>query len=151
MSDPLRLALIGVGAMGNAQIAAFADCDDVLVVACADPDEHALARARTEHGIESCYTDWRDLLEREAVDAVSVCTPNAQHPEPTIAALRRGLHVLVEKPLSVHKADCERLIAAYDKRPKQSQLFAAMFNQRTDPHYIKLRKMIQGGELGELA
>jgi predicted dehydrogenase len=58
--------------------------------------------------------------------------------------------VLVEKPLSVHKADCEKLIAAYKKRPKKSQLFGAMFNQRTDPKYRKLRELIQSGELGEI-
>jgi predicted dehydrogenase len=60
------------------------------------------------------------------------------------------LHVLVEKPLSVHKADCDRLIAAYHARPKQEQVFGAMFNQRTDPHYAKVRELIVNGELGEI-
>jgi predicted dehydrogenase len=55
--------------------------------------------------------------------------------------------VLVEKPISVHKADCERLIAAHQRG---RQVFAAMFNQRTDPFYTKLRGLIQNGELGAL-
>ena len=147
MSDPLRLALIGVGAMGNAQLAAFADCDDVLVVACADPDEHALARARTEHGIESCYTDWRDLLEREAVDAVSVCTPNAQHPEPTIAALRRGLHVLVEKPMARRTA--EALDMAHAAREAGVHLVVG-FQYRFDPRTEAIRRQIEAGVLGRI-
>ena len=62
-------------------------------------------------------------------------------------ALQNGLHVLVEKPISVHKADCERLMAAHtDSR----QVFAAVLNQRTDPSYMKVREMIRNGELGEI-
>jgi len=53
----------------------------------------------------------------------------------------------VEKPLSVHKADCEKLIAAHTN---EKQIFAAMFNQRTNPQYIKLREWIQSGQLGEI-
>jgi predicted dehydrogenase len=64
-----------------------------------------------------------------------------------IAALEAGLHVLVEKPISVHKADCERLIAAHkDKK----LVFAAMFNQRTDPRYKKIKNIIDTGQLGEI-
>ena len=57
-----------------------------------------------------------------------------------IAALKAGLHVLVEKPISVHKADCQRLIAAHRSK---KQVFAAMFNQRTDSYYQKIRELGQ--------
>ena len=57
---------------------------------------------------------------------------------------------LVEKPISVHKSDCEKLIAAHQTKEKKGQVFAAMFNQRTDPFYQKIRSLIQGGELGEI-
>jgi predicted dehydrogenase len=73
--------------------------------------------------------------------------PHYDHTTLGIAALEAGLHVLVEKPISVHKADCERLIAAHTS---EKQVFAAMFNQRTDPRYRKLRALIQSGELGAL-
>lgn len=79
------------------------------------------------------------------VDAVLIATPHYDHTTLGITALGKGYHVLVEKPISVHKADCERLIAAYNDKRKH---FAAMFNQRTDPRYQKLRKLIQEGELG---
>ena len=59
-----------------------------------------------------------------------------------------GHHVLVEKPISVHKADCERLIAAHARNPEM--VFGAMFNQRTDPYYQKIRQIVQSGELGKL-
>ena len=55
--------------------------------------------------------------------------------------------MIVEKPISVHKADCEKLIAAHSNK---DQVFAAMFNQRTDPRYIKLKEMIDSGEFGKI-
>lgn len=87
------------------------------------------------------------LIASGDVDAVIVATPHYDHTVLGIAALEAGLHVLVEKPISVHKADCKRLIAAHTN-PKQ--IFAAMFNQRTDPRYIKLKRMIDAGEFGKI-
>lgn len=94
------------------------------------------------------YTTADALLAEDKVDAVLIATPHYSHTTLGAAALEAGLHVLVEKPISVHKADCERLLAAY--RPDSGQVFAAMFNQRTDPRYVKLRKLIQNGTLGAI-
>ena len=87
------------------------------------------------------------LIASGEVDAVLIATPHFDHTPIGIAALQAGLHVLVEKPISVHKADAERLIAAWKGAP---QVFAAMFNQRTDPHFQRIRKLLQDGELGAL-
>jgi predicted dehydrogenase len=76
-----------------------------------------------------------------------ICTPHYSHTTIGIEAFKAGLHVLMEKPISVHMADCEKLLAAYKNK---KTLFAAMFNQRTDPHYQKIRQMVQGGELGRV-
>ncbi|MFQ3577952.1 MAG: Gfo/Idh/MocA family oxidoreductase, partial [Verrucomicrobiia bacterium] len=93
------------------------------------------------------YQAAKDLFDDKACDAVLIATPHYDHTSLGIEALQRGYHVLVEKPISAHKADCERLIAAHtDKR----LVFAAMFNQRTDPHYIRLRALVKSGELGEI-
>ncbi len=87
------------------------------------------------------------LVGSDAVDAVVVATPHYGHTTIGIAALRAGKHLLVEKPISVHKADAQRLIDAHTDK---SRIFSAMFCVRTDPHYRKLRELVQGGELGEL-
>jgi len=87
------------------------------------------------------------MIASGSVDAVVIATPHFSHTPLGIAALQAGLHVLVEKPISVHKADAERLIAAHTN-PKQ--VFAAMFNQRTDPYYIAIRDMVRNGSLGEV-
>jgi predicted dehydrogenase len=85
------------------------------------------------------------LITSGTVDAVLIATPHFSHTPLGIAALQAGLHVLVEKPISVHKADAEKLIAAHTN---PSQVFAAMFNQRTDPYYQAIRTMVRDGTLG---
>ena len=85
------------------------------------------------------------MIASGTVDAVLIATPHFSHTTIGIAALQAGLHVLVEKPISVHKADAEKLIAAHTD-PKQ--VFAAMFNQRTDPYYQAIRTMVRDGTLG---
>lgn len=93
------------------------------------------------------YADSRALIRSGHIDAVLVATPHYSHTTIGIDALQQGLHVLVEKPISVHKADCQRLIAAHKNKKK---VFAAMFNQRTDPHYRKIRDLVAAGTLGRL-
>jgi len=93
------------------------------------------------------FTSGQELIASGDVDAVIISTPHYDHTVLGITALEAGLHVLVEKPISVHKADCEKLIAAHTNK---DQVFAAMFNQRTDPRYTKLKKMIDSGEFGEI-
>jgi predicted dehydrogenase len=93
------------------------------------------------------FHDHRDLFRSGKIDAALIVTPHYYHTTQGIDALRAGLHVLVEKPISVHKLDCQKLIAAHRNK---KQVFAAMFNQRTDPHYLKVRELIRSGELGEI-
>jgi predicted dehydrogenase len=88
-----------------------------------------------------------DLFRSGAIDAVLIATPHYFHTTIGIDALKAGLHVLVEKPISVHKADCERLIAAHRNK---KQVFGAMFQERTVPVYRKVHQLIRDGELGEI-
>ena len=144
----LRLGIVGIGNMGSSHLREIlaGKISRLEVSAICDTNHDRLAKFPQVKG----FSESAAMIRSGLIDAILICTPHYAHTTIGIDALGQGLHVLVEKPLSVHKADCERLIAAYEKRPKQSQLFGAMFNQRTDPHYIKLRKMIQGGELGEI-
>ncbi len=88
-----------------------------------------------------------ELYASGLVDAVLIATPHPSHVALGIEALQAGLHVLMEKPIGVHKAEAERLLAAHRDR---SRVFAAMFNQRTDPYYLKIRDWLRSGQLGEL-
>jgi len=94
------------------------------------------------------YAESGALIRSGEVEAVLIATPHYSHTSIGIDALENGLHVLVEKPISVHKRDGERLLAAHQGR--EEQVFGVMFNQRTDPYYLKIRELIATGELGEI-
>jgi len=94
------------------------------------------------------FTDGEALIKSGEVDAVIVATPHFQHTTLGIAALDAGVHAMIEKPISSHKADAERLIAASQRNPKV--VFGGMFQMRTEPRYQKVRKLITSGELGQI-
>ena len=141
----LRLGVIGLGNMGqvHADSVAGGKIRHCRLTAVCDPDPEVMSRypgAKT-------FLSSSGLIQSGEADAVLVATPHFSHTTIGIEALQAGLHLLVEKPLCVHKADCERLIAAHGSK---KQIFAAMLNQRTDPFYIKLRELIRNGELGTI-
>lgn len=148
MSKNVRLGIVGIGNMGNGHLTNLRGnkLTRVTVNAICDTDPEKMAK----YPDYKHFTDSKAMIRSGEIDAILVATPHYDHTIIGIDALEQGLHVMVEKPLSVHKADCERLIAAYDKRPKKTQLFACMFNQRSDPKYIKVRNLIKSGELGEI-
>lgn len=97
------------------------------------------------------YGNAEELIRSGKIDAVLIATPHYQHTTLGICAIEHGLHVMVEKPISAHKADAERLIAAYKKRKKKDLVFAGMFQLRCEPRYLRIRKLIESGDLGEIA
>jgi predicted dehydrogenase len=145
-SSPVRLAVIGVGGMSQVHMKHVGELEHVEVSAVCDSSPNTLAKA-----VKQCdcpgFSNHTELLGADICDAVLIATPHYAHTTIGIDALAAGKHVLVEKPISVHKADCERLIAAHTDK---SLVFAAMFNQRTDPYFKKLKQMLDAGELGGL-
>ena len=141
----VRCGVIGVGNMGayHARSLAAGRIGRATLTAVSDLDPAQLAQFPGLPG----FADSRELIRSGLVDAVLVATPHYDHTTIGVDALQHGLHVLVEKPISVHKADCARLLAA---STKPRQIFAAMFNQRTDPYFQKIRSLVKSGELGEL-
>lgn len=140
-----RIGIIGMGGMGrsHAKNILGGEVPRCRLTAVCDAQAASLP---PYDGVE-VFSDAQALFASGLVDGVLIATPHYSHTSIGIAALKAGLHVLVEKPISVHKEDCEQLIAAHQSK---KQVFAAMFNMRTDPSYLKLREMIQGGELGTI-
>ena len=143
----LRLGIVGLGNMGSvhAGIILAGKVPGLQLIAVCDVNPLRLAA----YPQLQRFADSSEMLKSGAIDAVLIATPHYAHTTIGIEALKLGLHVLVEKPISVHKADCERLIAAYKNKSKK-QVFAAMFNQRTDSIYQKIRRVVREGELGKI-
>jgi predicted dehydrogenase len=87
------------------------------------------------------------MMSSGTVDAVIVATPHYDHPEQAIQAFRHGLHVMIEKPAGVYTKQVREMNEAAEASGK---VFSIMYNQRTNPLYIKLRDLIASGELGEV-
>jgi predicted dehydrogenase len=143
--DKIRIGIVGIGTMGSLHVQNILDgkvrrCE---LTAICDPVSETLERFPSITGFHSAD----DFLSSSVTDAVLIATPHYFHTPIGISALATGRHVLVEKPISAHKADAERLIAA-PRAP--GQVFCAMFNQRTDPFFLKLRQLVHSGELGTL-
>jgi predicted dehydrogenase len=148
MSDrKMRLGFIGTGGIGQAQLKHMKTFPDVELVAGCDINEKTLAKAKAEHGFVNAYTDWREMLRQESLDAVSVCTPNGGHCEHTIGALRAGAHVLVEKPLAMNAREGAAMVAAAKKARRQ---LVTGFQWRFEPKAQFIRKMSENGQFGKI-
>ena len=142
----VRLGIIGLGNIGQHHFGYLAAgrVNRAELVAVSD----AVPAKLDSYMPMKTFTDGEELIRSGLVDAVVIATPHYQHTTLGIAALKQGLHVMVEKPISAHKADAERLIAAHKRHPKQ--VFAGMFQLRAEPRYLKIQKLIQAGELGDV-
>ncbi|PWU11043.1 MAG: oxidoreductase [Verrucomicrobia bacterium] len=142
----VRLGLIGLGNIGQHHHAYLTagKVSRAELVAVSDAVPSKLEKYKPL----MTFSDAEELISSGLVDAVIIATPHYQHTTLGISALHRGLHVMVEKPISAHKADAERLIGAHDRNPKL--VFAGMFQLRAEPRYLKIQKLIQSGELGAI-
>jgi predicted dehydrogenase len=104
-----------------------------------------------QYGVEAFY-DYRRLLEKPGLDAVVIATPHYDHTPISIDSLRRGIHVMVEKPIAVHAKDARKMIEAYGEARKTHPklVFGSMFMSRSYGYYKKIKELIEDGELGNL-
>ncbi|MDA0747488.1 MAG: Gfo/Idh/MocA family oxidoreductase, partial [bacterium] len=109
-SKKLRVAFIGAGGIAGTHMRSYAEMDDVEMVALADISETSMAKWSDQYKIENCFTDYKTMLKKIKPDAVSVCTPNGLHAPATIAALRAGAHVIVEKPLAMNAREGKTML-----------------------------------------
>ncbi len=146
--NKIRLGIIGMGNIGRHHAGYLLEGDvprcELSAVCSTSPQKLESYRTR---GLK-IYDDGLKLIQSGAVDAVIVATPHYQHTTLGIAALENGIHLMCEKPISAHKADAERLIAAHRLHPKI--VFSGMFQLRTEPRYLEIQKLIGNGDLGEI-
>ena len=146
--DKVRIGIVGLGNIGQLHAQSLLDGKIArgVLTAVANTSPSKL-KPYQEQGLK-VFGSGEELIASGEIDALLIATPHFQHTPLGIAALEAGLHVLVEKPISAHKADAERLIG---KAKQHSDLiFGGMFQLRVEPRYIKMRELVQAGELGDL-
>src|SRR5689334_20860648 len=107
----LRVAVIGVGAMGRQHARVYADLPGVELVGVADADSIASASVVRRFGGQA-FDDYADLLDSLRPDAVTIAVPTSMHRAVALEVIRRGIHLLIEKPLAFDIAEGEQVIAA---------------------------------------
>ena len=154
--DKVRFGMIGAGNIGNTHIKNFmtekVECGILTAVADLNPKKlEALKKTYADNPLMKdvkFYNSDEDLIRSGDCDVVIIGVPHYDHPAVAIKALKAGLHIVVEKPAGVYTKQVKEMIEEAKKHP--NQLFGIMFNQRTNPHFRKMREMIQNGELGEI-
>jgi predicted dehydrogenase len=143
----LRVGLIGAGGIAGTHTTNYKTFDDVDVVAACDVREGALKAFGKKFGVKRLYSTWQEMLNKAQLDAVSVCTPNGLHCEPTIDALNAGCHVLVEKPLAMNAEEGQRMLDAAKKNKKHLTI---AFQHRFDGRTQVIRRAFDRGVLGRV-
>lgn len=148
-SRKLKVGIIGTGWIADAHIESYMEMPDVEIVAGADLIPGKAERFFEKCGIKGvrCYPDHASMLDNEQLDAVSVCTYNKTHAECTIYALKKGVNVLLEKPMCVTLDEAVEIRRA-EKESKK--VLSIGFQPRFDPNMQMIKKIVQSGELGKV-
>ncbi|MEM7755757.1 MAG: Gfo/Idh/MocA family oxidoreductase [Planctomycetota bacterium] len=145
---PLRVAIAGLGRAGwNIHARALREMPRLFTIAAAmDPDAERREQAHAELGCR-VTDDFDALIDSSDVDVVVVASPNHLHTDHAMAAIEAGKHVVAEKPFALNVEDAQRMVAAAEA----SGLTLAPFqNRRYEPHYRKVREIVDSGALGEV-
>ena len=112
MGDKIRFGIIGGGMAGPLNAGALRDIPEAEVVAFCDVKEDVAKEFSKEYNIPSYYTDYKEMLKRDDIDAVCVVTPPFLHEQMVVDCAKAGKHVMCEKPISVDCNAADRMIAA---------------------------------------
>jgi phthalate 4,5-cis-dihydrodiol dehydrogenase len=143
---PLKLGIAGLGLAGAMMIRAAVVHPRIRLCAGADPLPRPRSTFEQEFGART-YADFKGLCEDPEVEAIYIATPHQFHVEQAVMALARGKHVLLEKPLALALADCDRVIEA--EAGSDAHLIVG-HTHAFDPNIRAMRTMIEGGEIGRL-
>ena len=154
-SRPLRVAVIGYSFMGKAHSHAwrnvgafFPGTPQVRQAVLVGRDQAQVKEAGDRYGWAETATSWEQVVERDDIDVVDICTPGDGHHDIAVAALAAGKHVLVEKPLANTVAESEAMVAAATSAAGRGVRSMVGFNYRRVPALALARGLIAGGRIG---
>ena len=153
----IGIGLIGYEFMGRAHSHAWRSVEAALetpleprLAAICGRDPARLGAVARRYGWEATETEWRRVVERDDVQLIDICAPNAMHAEPAIAALGAGKHVLCEKPLAGSLIDAEAMTEAAEAAAAEGVVAMVGFHHRRVPAIALARELISLGALGEI-
>lgn len=145
--EPVRIGVIGVGQIGKHHLENYSKIPDAEIVAVADVNETEARRVAEQYGIPHVYTDFRDLLKRDDIQAVDVALHNNLHMPVTVAGLEAGKHVYCEKPMAGSYRDAETMLS---RSREVGRKLSIQLNSLFRAEAKAAHSLIQGGHLGKL-
>jgi predicted dehydrogenase len=144
----INIGILSAGNMAQAHMEAVRDSDEAVLAAVCDIVKDRAQSAAEKYNIKQVYSNYRELLKNDDIDAVIVCTPDQFHQEMTVAALEAGKHVLCEKPMALTREDYKTMLEVSSKHPGQVLMVGQIC--RYTPGFSIAKKLIDRGEIGEL-
>ncbi len=148
VKEPLRVAIVGCGRIGQGyHIPSLLKIRDAKVVAICDENEDLVKKTARRFNISRYYTDSSEMLAREEVNMVDICTPPQTHLALSIQAMQAGCHVLVEKPMALNLREVDEMASA----AKQHNVkLCPVHNKLFEPVMMKARATVNEGRIGNL-
>src|SRR5271154_3196328 len=143
----IRTAIFGTGFMGRVHLEAVRRLEFVEAAAIAGRNLEAARRLGAGFSVPTITADYHDVLRDPTIDAIHICTPNAQHFSMAKDALHAGKHVLCEKPLATSTPEAAELVALASRQGLRNGI---CHNIRFYPMVQQMRSMREAGELGEI-
>ena len=141
-----RIGIVGTGGISYEHMRAYATDERVQLVAMADAAPEKAQAAASKFGGHA-YADYREMLERERLDAVSICTPPVAHKAPTLECIRRVVHVFCEKPLAFNVTEARDMVSATKER---GVLLMTAFCHRFHEPVAQAKALVAKGRLGRI-
>jgi len=142
----LKAAVIGVGSMGKNHARIYSEQTNVELVAVSDSDKEQVEKIAKKHGCKA-YTDYKELLEKEDLDIVSIVVPTEAHKEVSFDVIEKGINVLVEKPIAKTLEEGKAII---EKAKEKDVKLMVGHIERFNPAVIELKKRLKNNELGKV-
>lgn len=142
----INVAVIGAGSMGKNHARVYSEIEDANLVAVCDSDKETAKNIADKYKA-NYYVDYREMLEKEKIDAISVCVPTKLHKQVALDIIKNKINVLVEKPIATTIEEAKEMIDAAEKN--KVKLMVGHI-ERFNPVVIELKKRIENNELGKI-
>ena len=143
----LKIGVVGVGFWGSNHVRVLRELESAEVKAVCDIDLEKAKYVAKKFGVPNYYQNLDDMLNKEELDAVTVCTPSVSHAEIAVRILESGLNVFVEKPLASNPDGCLKII---DAAKSNNRFVMTGFIERFNPAVSKAIELLRAGEIGEV-
>lgn len=145
----VRLAIVGTGSISHIHAKAMQQLEETELVAICDAHTEQLEKFTSAFPMEKkdCYTNLDEMLQRDDIDAVIICTPDTSHCDISVRAMRAGKDVLCEKPMTLNLDECREMVRVAEETGRRLMVGQVC---RKAPGFIKAKELIDNGVIGEV-